>query len=416
MALTDSLVLAGAFLRAAGLVAADAVAEPLGRGLPLAARPFTEPARFAALVAPARTSAWPDVGWPSRIETTPQHAPSSNCRNTVLALDWSTRDGRAPGPRSVFLKQPSADLATRVFANVIGFWKIECAFARHLAHQLPIDSPAIHAVAERGSRFFILMENLRERDGLQPFVNDDFVAGMDLPLARRCVRTLARLHAGFETWAPERREAALPNALHPFLSRELQPIMRAVHHIALDRCVDASAGVFTEASAKVCREALTHWPLLLRAWYPEPLTLVHGDSHLGNFFEGPKGLGMLDFQGAHWGRGPRDVHYCLVNSMAPELLALHERDLVAEYADERSRHGAPLDAGRTWQEYRAFSIQTLITAVVSIGLGSFTDSDEAMRCMLTRSVAAFERLDFAGWLGELIGGRPPGAPARGTAP
>lgn len=405
MPFADRLLFAGRLTAALGRVAGDAAADRFGAALPLSPHPFTTPARFASLVGDARCPGWSTDEVPVSIGLTPQHAPSSNCRNSVLALDWAGREAREARPRSVFLKQPSADLATRVFANVIGFWKIECAFARHLAQVMPIDSPAIYAVSQRRSRFFIAMENLLERDDTTLYTNRDFVAGIDVERARRCVRTLAQLHAGFEGWAPARREAALPMALHPFLSPRLVPVMRAVHRLSIPRCQARSGGVFDDACVRTCRDAIEHWPVLQRFWYREPLTLVHGDSHLGNFFESKGQLGMLDFQGAHWGRGPRDVHYCLVNSMEPELLARHEAELVAEYVAERARCGAPLDAEIAWEEYRAFSIQTLITAVVSLGLGSFTDSDDAVRAMLERSVASLRRLDFAGWLGERVEGR-----------
>jgi len=403
MSLRDTGVFTRQLARAASSVFADALAAPLGGALPLSAEPFTDPARFGSLVDEASTSRWPRGRVPERIRITQQEAPSSNCHNSGLALDWGDDPDAVDLPRSLFLKQPSSDVPTRVFANLIGFWRIECAVCSNLSDQLPIDSPRIHAVDERRSRFFILMENLQARGDVRLFVNRDFVAGIDAELAGRCLRTLAQLHAGFEGWTPEQREAALPIALHPFLSPSLQPIMLAVNRLAITRCQARAGGVFGDAEAALVRRALAHWPLLQRAWYPEPLTLLHGDSHLGNFFEKANGeLGMLDFQGAHWGRGPRDVHYLLVNSMHPEVLAVHERALVETYVAERARAGAPIDAELAWQEYRGFSFQTLMTAVVSLGLGSFTDSDEAMRAMLERSVAALTRLDFAEWLDHCI--------------
>ncbi len=47
-----------------------------------------------------------------------------------------------------------------------------------------------------------------------------------------------------------------------------------------------------------------------------------------------------------------------------------------------------------------------MTAVVSLGLGSFTDSDAVIRAMLERSTAAVQRLDFAGWLDTLLANCP----------
>ena len=47
---------------------------------------------------------------------------------------------------------------------------------------------------------------------------------------------------------------------------------------------------------------------------------------------------------------------------------------------------------------RLTELATLMTAVVSRGLGSFTDSDAVMQAMLERSVAATRRLEFGAWL------------------
>ncbi|MBC8188451.1 MAG: hypothetical protein H8E78_09650, partial [Proteobacteria bacterium] len=91
----------------------------------------------------------------------------------------------------------------------------------------------------------------------------------------------------------------------------------------------------------------------------------------------------------------------LVNSMTVPELAACERDLVQHYVEIISDLGAPVAFEDAWEQYRAFSFQTLMTAVVSIGLGSFTDSDEVMRVMLERSTAAVRRLEFEGWLASL---------------
>jgi len=84
--------------------------------------------------------------------------------------------------------------------------------------------------------------------------------------------------------------------------------------------------------------------------------------------------------------------------MRPERLAEHERELIAGYCEERTRLGASLAADEAWEQYRGFSFQTLMTAVVSRGLGSFTDSDAVMQVMLERAVAATRRLAFGAWL------------------
>jgi hypothetical protein len=141
---------------------------------------------------------------------------------------------------------------------------------------------------------------------------------------------------------------------------------------------------------------------LIASWYAGPLTLVHGDSHLGNVFEtaGPAGvqMGMLDFQAVHWSKGVRDVQYFLINSLAPDVLARHESSLIDHYAAELGRHGIALDPEQAREDYRASSFQTLLTAAVSYGLGGLVEREAVVRPVLERSAAAVERLRFAEWL------------------
>jgi hypothetical protein len=380
-------------------IGADAVASPVGRALPLSPRGLADPAAFERLLrhhGAHGTDALPLR--PEAIVPTALESPSSNCQNTIFEIAWQKAPGGPTGPTSLFVKQPCADFPTRLFANVIGFWKIECAFCQNLAQQVPIAMPRIHAVAQRRSRFLIVMENLLERPGTRLFVNRDLLEGVDLERAKRCLRTLARLHAGFAGWSLGDRERGLPTSLHPFLSPSLKPVMLAINRLAVAPCHERAPDIFDDEGVALYRRALDHWETLSDAWYREPLTLVHGDSHLGNFFETGDDMGMLDFQGTHWSKGIRDVQYFLINSMRPERLAEHERELIAGYCEDRTRLGAPLAADEAWEQYRGFSFQTLMTAVVSRGLGSFTDSDAVIQVMLERAVTATRRLGFGAWL------------------
>ena len=378
------------------------MASPAGRALPLSPRGLTDPAAFERLLRHHGAHGADALPLrPEAIVPTALESPSSNCQNTIFEIAWQKAPGGPTGPASLFVKQPCADFPTRLFANVIGFWKIECAFCQNLAQQAPIAMPRIHAVAQRRSRFLIVMENLLERPGTRLFVNRDLLEGVDLERAERCLRTLARLHAGFAGWSLGDRERGLPIGLHPFLSPSLKPVMLAINRLAVAPCHERAPDIFDDEGVALYRRALEHWETLSDAWYREPLTLVHGDSHLGNFFETGDDMGMLDFQGTHWSKGIRDVQYFLINSMRPERLAEHERELIAGYCEERTRLGAALAADEAWEQYRGFSFQTLMTAVVSLGLGSFTDSDAVIQAMLERAVAATRRLGFGAWLDGL---------------
>jgi hypothetical protein len=112
-------------------------------------------------------------------------------------------------------------------------------------------------------------------------------------------------------------------------------------------------------------------------------------------------MGMLDFQGLQWCKGIRDVQYNLINSLEPNVLVAHEDELIDYYRAELLQHGIELDAADAREQYRALSFQTLMVAVVSIGLGSLTEREETVRTLLRRSVAAIDRLGFGEWLAAL---------------
>jgi hypothetical protein len=74
---------------------------------------------------------------------------------------------------------------------------------------------------------------------------------------------------------------------------------------------------------------------------------------------------------------------------------------VADYCAALARHGVALDADRARAQYRALSFQTLVVALVSLGLGGLTEREATVRTVLRRSVAAIERLGFGTWLAAL---------------
>jgi hypothetical protein len=331
---------------------------------------------------------------------------SSNCQNFLVSLEWEPGDeGDAARPTSLYAKLPCAELGTRVFANAVGFWAVECAFARDVAPHVPIRVPRVFAVAERGARFVLLLENLQETPGTRLFTNRDMARGTDVEHARRCLETFAELHAAFWGLGEDRREALLPRRLHTYLATGARARTRALNASAIAPTRRAAPDLFREEHAALCRRAIAKWDALLHAWYREPLTLIHGDSHLANCFEypgadGPR-VGLIDFQGIQWCHGVRDVQYFLVDSLEPELLAEHEAALIEHYVAALARHGVALGLDEAWERYRATVFQTLMVAVVSLGLGSLTEREETVRTVLARSVAAIDRLRFGEWLDGL---------------
>ncbi|HEX6507737.1 MAG TPA: phosphotransferase, partial [Chloroflexota bacterium] len=381
------LGLAGSAARAMALVGRDSVLDKFGRSLPRRPEDLARTEFMTALLGV------PVLG----VRLPGRRFDSSNCQNFLVEI--VDAEGAT---RSLYVKLPALELGPRVFANTLGYWHLECAFCVRVAPHVPVRVPRVEAVVERRSRFVIVLEDLSELPGARMFVNADMAAGTTPAQARRCISALAQLHAGFHGISQAKREQLLPRELHPYLSPSKSAAMRALNHAALLQARRKAPEILTAAVADSFERTLEGWDALVTHWYAEPLTLVHGDSHLANYFEydsaeGPT-VGMLDFQGAHWSKGIRDVAYFLIHSLEPDLLAAHEEALIEFYLEEMSRRGVELDPQVTRDDYRGFSVQALMVGVVAVGLGGFTERESTVATMLQREVAAIERLDFVGWV------------------
>jgi aminoglycoside/choline kinase family phosphotransferase len=397
------LSLGGKLVHAVAQIAADRMFEGGDAALPRSEAQIARPGAVDALLREFGAAELPRV---AKVHLPGRRFESSNCQNFLIEIEWEVAEAaQAPLPRTLYVKLPCAELGARAFANAVGFWSVECAFAKRAASQLPIRVPRVYAVAERGARFVLLLENLHEEAGTRLFTNRDMAAGTDVARAQMCLATFAELHAAFWNADEARREALLPRRLHPYLSPGGRARTAAMAAAAIAPAHRAAPELFQEAHVALCRRALAKWDALVDAWYAGPLTLIHGDSHLANCFEyageaGPR-MGMIDFQGTHWCHGIRDLQYFLIDSMDPERLASHEAELIRAYVDALAGHGVTLDFADAQQRYRGYAFQTLMVAVVSIGLGGLTERDETLRTVLARSVAAIERLEFDAWLAQL---------------
>jgi len=374
----------------------DAVAEHFGAALPLYPASLAEPATLNRLLREHGVdgSVRAEV---SAVELLDIKSISSNCNNAVVRIESDSNL-----PASLFVKLPSAQLWTRLFCNLLGIWSNECHFYRNAASRAPIRVPRPYVIADRGSRFVLVLEDLHAAGNLQLFTNPDMIEGVSVERAKQCLSAFASLHAAFAGLSPEERAVILPPELHPFNSPNARALSPVLSRAAIGPCHRKAPELFPEDMVELYRSALEHYDVLLDYWYREPLTLIHGDSHLGNFFVSGDQMGMLDWQAVQWAKGIRDVQYFLINSMGVELLAANERALVSYYVAELARHGVTLDEQEAWAQYRAYSFQTLMTSVVSLGLGTMTDMDEVLSVILERSVAAIRRVRFADWLDEEV--------------
>lgn len=388
-------------------LAKDHLDERAGRALPITREQIADPSVINGLLdrfAPGGKRTLPPV---RAVRLPGVDFESSNCINFLIEVDFETgsEPARETLPKTIYVKIPCEERGTRSFAHTLGFWSLETTFCARAAQSVPIRLPRVYAAAEQGARFVLLLENLHETAGMKLFINRDMAAGTTTERAERVLETFAELHAHFWDWSAADREALLPAELNTYLAPRSREMTRALNASALKPALRAAPDLLSPKLGETYRRAIEKWDALLEYWYTGPLTLVHGDSHLGNCFEYPTEsgtrVGMIDFQAAHWSKGIRDVQYFLINSLAPEVLAENEHRLITAYCDALAARGIELDTKTAFEQYRAFSFQTLVVGVVPLGLSNLTERNETVRAITRRSAAAIDRLHFRDWLETL---------------
>ncbi len=354
MAKTDALITAGRLLRESWWLARDRVSRS-GTSLHVPARAAAvgpqwlthvlQP-RFPGVRVRAVEPLGRDVGTTDRLR---------------LGVTYgSAGDGEQP-PASVFVKLAPADFKTRLFVNLMRLGATEVRFYREVAEQLPIEIPRMfHArIDGRAQRFALVFEDLGVRGARFMTVAEK----MTLEEARRVVSALARFHARF--WD----SAQLSSDLAWMKAHNHNPNYRVERFIS-GAALGPAARRFSELVPPALRAAI---PRLIAerdqledAWAQRPLTLIHGDAHVGNLYFLPDAVGFLDWQVVQHGQGMRDVSYFLINSVPTDLRRAHERELIGHYLSALAEHGvAAADFDAAWEQYRLHALYAWIAVAVT---------------------------------------------------
>ena len=134
-------------------------------------------------------------------------------------------------------------------------------------------------------------------------------------------------------------------------------------------------------------------------------TLLHGDPHIGNTYLLPDGdVGFLDWQVARHGNFSLDLGYFLQGALTTEDRRVSERQLLEEYRDEL---GLPADElpspDEIWLRYRASVAHGLMTWLATASAGELWQRPDIALALAQRYSAAYEDLQTAQALADLIG-------------
>lgn len=305
-----------------------------------------------------------------------------------LAVHYAEGARPEGAPASLFAKVPPPGVVERLFGNLFALGSTEVGFYRDVRSGLPVRAPECFAArSDAAGEFALLLGDLHAEGAAFPTLIDP----VTVEEAKAVATTLATLHATY--WGPEVAERL----------RWLRTPARASNE-AVERFVCASAHrptmkrfpeLLPESVRRGAKRVHAERRALERYWASGPLTLIHGDPHVGNIYFTDGVPGLLDWQVAQHHQGIRDLAYFMILSLDTELRREHEGAVFRIYLERLHECGVrPTEAApeRLWELYRSFSLYaymgTSVTATMS-GLQSAAIATTGLR----RAAAAVDDLD-----------------------
>ncbi len=289
-------------------------------------------------------------------------------------------DRPTAAPTTLAGKFASADPTSRGTAAAMMLYVKEVGFYRTFAAQLAVRTPRVYAaeINAQGTDFVLLFEDLApERGGNQ-------LEGCDLADAEAAIRQAAALHAA------TKGSAAVLGAdwLHgrEGLLAEIGRLYHQAHTIFRERY----DGQLAQDALLLCDELdkrVEGW----LARQPEEPCLIHGDFRLDNMLfgvgSGGEPIAIVDWQTCAIGCGMTDVGYFMGCGIGSDLRRPNEAGLLALYAKEMARHGAPIAHDVLMRRYRIGALHGLFTAVFSAAFVVRTERGDANFLSMARGAA-----------------------------
>jgi Phosphotransferase enzyme family len=328
--------------------------------------------------------------------------PGADVREVALLLadDGTNRRARfgltyaaGAGPETVFVKS-EAPAHREVHARNGNLFNEADLYSSGVA--LPVEHPRpYHVIVDRPRLdYLIVMEDLARR-GADP---RDATRPMTAGQVANGVQGLARLHGRFwgfssatrpelawvQTWEPtEGFQSGLRRRVPTGLERAGNTLPAALAQYDGDGVVDL-------------------WVRFVSSLTKGPVTLLHGDAHIGNTYVLPDDdVGFLDWEVVRRGNWSHDVGYFLMGALTAEHRRRCQEDLVRGYLAELA---VPDDQRPTWEEawlrYRASAAYGLAIWLSTLGTDGWQRREVSL-ALAQRYADAFVELDALDALDEL---------------
>eukprot|EP00041_Stephanoeca_diplocostata_P013480 m.236682 g.236682 ORF g.236682 m.236682 type:complete len:423 (+) comp19351_c0_seq1:218-1486(+) len=329
------------------------------------------------------------------IDTPTQHA---NCTDREwLTVRRSDRDET----EHVFAKIHSTNVFIRGIMCIFDVYRNELDGYANVSWTVRV--PTVFCAKWTPSRFCLILEDLRQANVTFPNLWSN--PQSTIAQAPNILSTLAHIHADHWNNPPS---GCWNDRTRPYMGTGMGLFaLWRVNHVLYPNLIPADV----EETFKV---ALWNWGKLRTFWSKSfPKTMVHGDTHLGNFFYDEDAVvGTFDLQCKAEEHPMRDISYFLCCSYPTENISDDEQRLVKLYLKELEKCGVERtqlpSLADCWFQYRLHVLYTMYAFTFSAVSSQLMDEVQT-RCGMGRVVAAMRRLDVAGALRDILDGtiRPP---------
>lgn len=309
-----------------------------------------------------------------------------------LTISWNRAGTESGLPTSVFVKSTPSAVKNRLISAVTGLGVTEAKFYLTCRPGLrDVPAPRCYfAQAGHGARHLVVLEDITADGGIPGVLSRDCT----LAFAESLMDAFAALHA--QHWETPRFASDL-SWVTP-LSRRVGFRALAWQFRKMRTKLTGRADLnLPDEVHRMCAFVNDHDHDLYSRWEDGPLTLIHGDSHLGNTFETADGkAGLLDWQIVHRAPGMREVAYSLVWSLPTALRREHEAHLITRYLDGLSAHGVdkPPTNDEAWQDYRLFAFDAWDSIAFGVAWPGMQEESE-VNAGFNRANSAVADLDVA---------------------
>lgn len=253
---------------------------------------------------------------------------------------------------------------------------------------LPLEHPHVYRSVVDWLRldFLLVMEDLLCR-GADP---RDATRPLSVAQAANGLRSLAKLHSRYRGFSP---------GSHPQLRWVKTWKPTAGWQVGLRKRVPVGltrgAGQLRDEVMDFSGDEIVDiWARYVASLSRRPMTLLHGDAHIGNTYTLPDGnVGFLDWQVLRRGEWSQDVGYFLIGALTVEDRRRNEIALLEEYRAALDVPGSErLSMDEIWLRYRATPAYGLAIWMSTLGTDGY-QSREVSLALAQRFATAFVELD-----------------------